>query len=554
MALLARSESSDSNAMDSTIRIGSSERQTAILTMDDASELRDNANVTTAPLLSASESEAAEDSSIDQRVNNVAPTSNVDVDRITERLDREVVLTKMHRLQTQSHWRMVLIKEKIQELHNEIPRLIQIHNDNVSRKKDVIDALHQEITSLQELYRDAMIANMNRIDNLITLHDDTVVKLEREFHDRVSMLQSQYRKEFEVIDLQYNKEKETIRHTIQTQTAKADAQISTLRHDHSRNLDEIQRRNTNIINNMRSMMESKREDLVEQVEYSHNDFVTTTTQTRSTYNQLKSKDDIMRTEISAKMHHANQLQRAIQHLRLIAKQEEAQISKRHTELVERKARAIAKWNLMQEEITVYRTEQQTRLYDLIRRANERKSALMHQVELAQRVTKIALSCQQWESSRDKFASLLRDGMLLPSACNNQGEGRGADEEESTTTEEEVKMKQQQAVIVECMKRLGDTTHQFWNKYNLAKLDVLTLEREVRRLKTKEDEIRMKLKLYHDGIVVTDDAMHVRNPLFVINGKMNAFCLSSPLTKSLTAGGKSKRISVVEGNHYVGMSK
>ena len=227
-----------------------------------------------------------------------------------------------------------------------------------------------------------------------------MVKLEREFHDRVSMLQLQYRKEFEVIDLQYRQEKETIQHTIQTQTAKADAQISTLLHDHSRELDEIQCWNTDIINNMRSMMESKREDLEEQVEYSHNDFVTTTTRTRSTYNQLKSKDDIMRTEISATMHHANQLQRAIQHLRLIAKQEEAQISKRRTELVERKARAIAKWNLMQEEMTVYRTKQQTRLYDLIQRANERKGALMHQVKLAQCVTKIALSCQQWESSRD----------------------------------------------------------------------------------------------------------------------------------------------------------
>jgi len=49
----------------------------------------------------------------DQTVNNVAQnfgaaqvmttTSDVDVDRITERLDREVALTKMHRLQTQSH-------------------------------------------------------------------------------------------------------------------------------------------------------------------------------------------------------------------------------------------------------------------------------------------------------------------------------------------------------------------------------------------------------------------------------------------------------------------
>ena len=161
---------------------------------------------------------------------------------------------------------MVLIKEENQELHNEIPRLIQIHNDNVSRKKEVINALHQEIKALRELYRDAMIANTNRIDNLIAIHYDTVVKFECEFHDRVSMLQLQYRKEFDLIDLLYSKEKETIQHTIQTQTAKANAQTSTLRRDHSRELDEIQRRNTDIINNMRSMMESKREDLEEQVE------------------------------------------------------------------------------------------------------------------------------------------------------------------------------------------------------------------------------------------------------------------------------------------------
>jgi hypothetical protein len=50
----------------------------------------------------------------------------------------------------------------------------------------------------------------------------------------------------------------------------------------------------------------------------------------------------MRAEISDKMHHANQLQRAIQHVRLIAKQEDAQIPKHHTELVEWNSRDIAK--------------------------------------------------------------------------------------------------------------------------------------------------------------------------------------------------------------------
>ena len=58
------------------------------------------------------------------------------------------------------------------------------------------------------------------------------------------------------------------------------------------------------------------------------------------------------------------------------------------------------------EMTVYRTEQQTRLHDLIQRVNERKGSLMLQVELAQRVTKLALSCQNWESSRDTFVCIV----------------------------------------------------------------------------------------------------------------------------------------------------
>jgi hypothetical protein len=92
-------------------------------------------------------------------------------------------------------------------------------------------------------------------------------------------------------------------------------------------------------------------------------------------------------------------------------------------------------------------------------------------------------------------------------------------------EEETIIKQQRAVIVECMKRLGDTTHHFWNKYNIAKLDVVTLEREVRQLKTKEEEIRMKQKLYHDGIVVTNGGDDGSESTICYDGKMNAFCLS-----------------------------
>jgi hypothetical protein len=95
-----------------------------------------------------------------------------------------------------------------------------------------------------------------------------------------------------------------------------------------------------------------------------------------------------------------------------------------------------------------------------------------------------------------------------------------------------------------MGRLGDTTHHFWNKYNIAQLDVLTLERNVLKLKEREDDLRKKLKIYHDGITVNDDVLKNPNPLFVINGKIN----STP-KKTSTPAKDRMRLTVVDGDHF-----
>ena len=100
--------------------------------------------------------------------------------------------------------------------------------------------------------------------------------------------------------------------------------------------------------------------------------------------------------------------------------------------------------------------------------------------------------------------------------------------------------EQREIIINCMGRLGDTTHHFWNKYNIAQLDVLTLERNVLKLKEREEDLRKKLKTYHDGITVNDDVLKNPNPLFVINGRIN----TTP-KKTSTPANFSAAISVSE---------
>ena len=224
----------------------------------------------------------------------------------------------------------------------------------------------------------------------------------------MSLSQSQFHVDVKKIDAQYDKEKELIRQCIQCQSQKEECQIKALRQELQHELEEIKNRNLKHINSLRFIMDSKVEDLEEQFEQAHGEFAQNTDSTQAAYDQLKPKEGQMRKEIESKTRQANKLQGAIQRFQLIAKQEEAQINERHTELLTRKSRAIARWNMTQEEMTRFRDEQQKRLVYLICRANERKEGLQRQCALAERVTKIALACQQWESSREKFASLLRE--------------------------------------------------------------------------------------------------------------------------------------------------
>ena len=372
-----------------------------------------------------------------------------------------------------------------------------------------------------------MNANMNRTDSFIAVHIGQVGNLERDFRDRVSSFQSQLRKDVEALNSHYGDEKEAIRRCIRMHAETDEYRIKAMRQEHTRELEEIRNRNRDIIDGLRSIMDSKLVELGEQFERTHGESAKSTDGTRIEYDQLKSKDDAIRKEIGAKMRHASKLQREIKRFQSIANQEETQISERHRELLERKTRAVTKWNLMQEKMTIFRDEQQTRLLDMTRTANERKEVLKRQCELAERVKMIALACKKMESPREEFATRLREAScplykLLPSEGDSSDRG---------------------ASIIGFQGRLGDFKQHFWNKYNMAKLDVLILESDVRRLKMKEEDLRMKLKQYRDGITVNDDVMNDRNPLFVINGKMKAMLPDK-------TPGSSGRLTVVNGNHFV----
>ena len=75
---------------------------------------------------------------------------------------------------------------------------------------------------------------------------------------------------------------------------------------------------------------------------------------------------------------------------------------------------------------------------------------------------------------------------------------------------------------------------------MAQVDVLMIQKRIADLKRKEVNLQNKLTTCRNGVTVNDAVLKERNPLLVINGKMNA----------LVPDKTRKRLTVIEGNHFL----
>ena len=452
---------------------------------------------------------------------------------VRQHLDRELKLAETHAKECQSQWRQVLSKEKFEELHKELPTLEHYHDESLQTKQDVLANFSSEIKYLQDLYQEAMVANMNRTEELISIHDDQVVSLDEQFRGNLAKAQTQFDLDTKKITDQYDGQIIQVEESIAHNESKVEGRERKARQKHTLDLHTIREGHIENMNNVRFVLETKMEGLTQELEQAKDAFARQTEATKGSYQKLKAKDDAIRQEIESKTRQANQCQREIHRLQLLAKQEEAQLEKEHEELLERKSRAISRWNRTQGQINKYRQEEQQKLVDLIKRANRYKGELQKQCEMAHRAKQIALDCRKLHEARSRGKSPTQ------STQNNTKPIDNSDDSQFPNNE--------QAFAMKCLGRLGNDSQGFWKRYNAAKIDVLKLEKQVRQLRGRGESLERKLRQYQDGITVNNNALRGHNPLFVVNGKMD-------LNGKAAAKRIRRRLTVVEGNHFLATNK
>lgn len=469
---------------------------------------------------------------------------------INERINEELALSAIHRKHVESHWRQVLRKEKFQELLNDIDSLQTYHQQDIQRKKNVLQSIQSETASLQQLYHGAMVANINHMEGMIAIRDEQVVLLEKSFHDRLSSIQAEFHADIEKITRQYDKETDVVQQCINKHREKEQRRNELLQLEQQKELDEIESRHKEESTHFQGHLDAAVKHFREQFEQTHEEYSQKNHVTRKVYEELKLKDDEVKKMIRQTTRRADRIQNKVQRIQLLAEKEKAQRQDRHRALLERKVRALETFQLIKDEMTEFRKNQQEKLVALSRRANERKESLQKQSAVAERVKKIADRCHQLETTREQFATILR--VLSSPKCHDD---TGAAESDSHLHQEASKMVSDQkkaaskSVAIASSSSgpnkqrtlLWDTTHRFWDKYNVAQVDVLTIQKRIAELKRKEADLQNKLTTCRNGVTVNDDVLKERNPLLVINGKMNAYAPDKT---------RKKRLTVIEGNHFL----
>ena len=84
---------------------------------------------------------------------------------------------------------------------------------------------------------------------------------------------------------------------------------------------------------------------------------------------------------------------------------------------------------------------------------------------------------------------------------------------------------------------------FWQRYNKVLLERLCLEREKAVLGRENQQLRVLLKQYLDGISVSDEVLSQRNPLLMVSRQS---LQATPTSEAQTQ----KRHTVIEAAHVV----
>ncbi|XP_055862302.1 dynein regulatory complex subunit 2-like isoform X1 [Biomphalaria glabrata] len=433
---------------------------------------------------------------------------------LKDKLAKEEKATNYNLHKLNHQWRTIMREAKSKELKKDIEIMSQTFERVIDRKDAVIKSLMVDIAEAEEQYAMALRSHIQNSDNLLELQKTRLDTLIREYYYELEIICEEFDLERKMLEEQHNMEMNDIADILfamdqnyQERENEAMAEFQSLR-------DEIKNKNLEEKHALRINLESKVEELWIQFKQALQNYNDTNEERKVTFENLKIKDEKSAKEIEMQMKRLQNISENIASLRakLSANAKESEEKNKLLRELEdeedvftkeEREKMLRHFHELKAQMNKVREIERDKLTKITLESNAAIKEIKRQKEKGELILRLSEMCRKLETEEEK---------VLPFYAS------------SLTKEEEEDVNA--AVLEPPSEPMAKAMHEyaslenFWKRYNKVLLDKLALEKEKQSLGLENQQLRMLLKQYLDGISVNDEILSQVNPLFVVNNKSN----------------------------------
>lgn len=464
---------------------------------------------------------------------------------LRRRMEEEAKNSKINGMKILNQWRKIMRLAKTESLKKDIEIISQNHERDVDRKDAILQMIDRDLEEAEEQYQMSFRANQVSIDQLIKLHDTRLYSLERGFQTELATMQNDFNKEKDVIQTKFAQEKKEMLAIIEAVEAEEEECENEARHQFEQLREEIRNRNGEDINMLRISLDAQIEELEQQFETAHLNYLQETAQRTHDFKELTQNDQRLDDEIYKKRKEVDGLQTTIQQWKAKIRTLMRDGEERNRLLLEEKLSMQKHYQQLKQRIQVYRGSQNQRLLQLTQSANSCKDKLKSKLDLAKQILNLAELSRNMETTYEMilpFAPAEVDG-LEDSTIHGEKEVPEQEEKvEDDLSEEDAIMEGKSLQKLKDAKNKKfdvpplhqssawshnqrpinppDRLSNFYRKYNHVLMDTIGIEKERDRLSQENDQLQDLIQQFISGTKLDETVLDDANPLFVINGRAN----------------------------------
>ncbi|GAA6096182.1 dynein regulatory complex subunit 2 [Tachysurus ichikawai] len=432
--------------------------------------------------------------------------------------------TNLHKLNQQ--WRSSLRQTRAAELREDFAILSQTFERVVDCKDNVIKLLLSDLSEAEQQSALVHRAHLQCLDHLLEIQKSRLAALESHWNTNVKELSTDYSTEREQILKRHQQETEYLEaasFALEQRYAGIDHEA---RQDYQSAHDDIKNRDIEDKHALRIQMEGTVEELWQQFQHEHQKYTEATEDRQIAFDSLRATDQRNAQEADLQMRHMQKLQGTINalrsHLSSDQRENETSVHGLRAECEE----VTQKVQQLRAQLSSAQAAEKTLLANHTMYSNNTIKKLQDIIGEGDTLIRLAGVCRKLETEQEK---------VLPFYT-------------SSLNAEEMSQEKAHAMKVmseELAKTMMDYTdlEKFWQRYNKVVLERLCLEREKKVLGWENQQLRILLKQYLDGVSVSDEVLQQQNSLLMLSSPS---LQASPASESKT----NTRRPVIEAAHVV----